>query len=161
MNDVTSPLSDAFLKVLEQGLSDDCMARVKKQLHSILDDVETDLDYRMKDDMQANLTSYVQDMAEKAVDALLRGNDDLMCHYLKCVPGYYTGRDSDSRTSLGPVIHGKMFEYDPILLRREIVDAHADRLKNERILDLESQVRALVNQVNELERQKERLREQL
>ena len=49
------------------------------------------------------------------------------------------------------VIHGSIFETDVMKLRRRIVEANVDLLKDERILDLESQVEGLRKQIVDLE----------
>jgi hypothetical protein len=77
-----------------------------------------------------------------------------MIRYLGC--DGYTGRDRDHS-----VIHGTLFETGAIALRRKMAEAHTDLIQNERILDLEDQVRSLVNQINEKDRMIALLREDL
>lgn len=133
-------------EVLEQGFTDQAVAALRKKVSEITNDIETDLDYRLKENMSANLAGWITDMAECAVSELLKGNDERMRSYLSAREGYYTGRDRDHQ-----VIHGRLFETGAIELRKQIVDAHAELLKSERVLDLEDQVRSLVSQVNKLE----------
>jgi len=52
------------------------------------------------------------------------------------------------------VIRGKLFETGAIELRKQIVDAHAELLKAERILDLEDQLKSLVGQLKKMEAEK-------
>lgn len=59
------------------------------------------------------------------------------------------------------VIHGQLFEQGAVRLRKEIVDAHRDLLVNERILDLEDQVRSLVVQVNKANAEKDAMWERV
>ena len=100
---------------------------------------------------------------------LLAGNEKMMRQYLSCSEGCWNGR-SDGEGSWGrkremhewhPVIHGKMSEAAAVELRRDIVNAHRDLLVNERILDLEDQVKALVAQLNKLNAEKEGLYQRL
>lgn len=51
------------------------------------------------------------------------------------------------------LIHGSLFETDAIELRRKIVEAHVELLRDERIADLESIVAGLTKQVRELDKQ--------
>jgi hypothetical protein len=95
-------------------------------------------------------------MAQRTVEEMLAGNEEQMRRYLKCESGRWNGR-SDGDQGWGrqreahewhSVIHGRLFEQGAVALRKQIVDAHRDLLVNERILDLEDQVRSLVAQVN-------------
>jgi hypothetical protein len=143
----------AMAKVLEKGLTDRTMEHVKKQLKSVLDDIESDIDFQMKENIAGNLSHFVCDMANKVVAALLAGDEKLMRQYLSCEEYGYLGRNHTT------VIHGKLFESSPIEIRRKIVEAFPDLLKTERILDLESQVEALVKEVNREKARAEEIRE--
>lgn len=81
------------------------------------------------------------------------GDEDTMRTRLSCIEGNWTGRDREH-----PVIHGRLFEQGAIALRKQIVDAFPDLLKNERILDLEDQIKSLTSQVNKLNADMERER---
>jgi hypothetical protein len=145
-------LSDA----IEAGMTEEVMGRVKKKFRDAMEDLEGDLDYGLKERLASNLSDFICSSAERAVEQLLAGNEERMRSYLSAKDGGYTGRDRDHQ-----VIHGKLFETGPIELRRKIVEAHTDLLKNERILDLEDQLKALVAQVNKLESRNANLNEEL
>jgi len=55
----------------------------------------------------------------------------------------------------------KLHEWAFIDLRRQIVDAHRDLLVNERIRDLEDQVKSLVAQVNKVIAEKDAMWERV
>lgn len=167
---VDQELQDKLRTVLDGGISEDAMKAVKKATDSILYDIESDLMYRLKDELAPNLVAWVSDMAQRSVEQLLEGNEDQMRRYLSCEKrGYWNGRSDGDHTGARqrsvhewhPVIHGSLFEQGCVALRKKIVDAHRDLLVNERILDLEDQVRALVAQVNKEKVEKERLGERL
>lgn len=145
-------LSDA----IETGMTDEVMGRVKKKFREAMEDLESDLDYGLKERLSSNLADFICSSAERAVEQLLAGNEDRMRSYLHAKDGGYTGRERDHQ-----VIHGRLFETGPMELRKQIVEAHAELLKTERILDLESQVRSLVDQVNKLENRNANLNEEL
>lgn len=145
-------LSDA----IEAGMTEEVMGRVKKKFRDVMDDLESDLDYGLKERLSSNLSDFICSSAESAIRQLLAGNEERMRSYLSAKDGCYTGRDRDHS-----VIHGKLFETGPLELRKQIVEAHAELLKSERILDLESQVASLVQQVNKLERLNDNLNEEL
>lgn len=168
MDGLDTSLAERLTETLRAGLTENAMAALKKQVETILYDIETDIDYRLKDDLAPNLTAYVVDMAKRTVDAILAGNQREMERYLGCERGHWTGR-SDSpeygrkreADEWHPVIHGQLFEQGAVALRKQIVEAHPDLLKDQRILDLEDQVRSLVAQVNKEHANSERLAEEL
>lgn len=133
----------AMANLLAEGLTEQALTKIKKQVKDICDEIESDLDWGIKDNLSGNLADHVCNMANKAVEALLSGDEKLMRQYLSCREYGYNGRDHQHQ-----VIHGTLSEYGPFTLRKQIVDAFPELLKTERILDLESQVAALVKQVN-------------
>lgn len=145
-------LSDA----IEAGFTEETVKRIKKKFDEIVYDIETDIEFGLKERLSTQLADFICSSAEHAVKQLLAGNEERMRSYLSAKDGGYTGRDRDHQ-----VIHGKLFETGPLELRKQIVDAHAELLKNERILDLEDQVRSLVEQVNKLERHNANLVQEL
>lgn len=145
-------LSDA----IEAGMTEEVMGRVKKKFREAMEDLEGDLDYGLKERLSSNLSDFICASAERAIEQLLAGNEERMRAYLCAQDGGYTGRDRDH-----PVIQGKLFETGPLELRKQIVDAHAELLKSERIIDLESQVRSLVGQINTLENRNANLNQEL
>lgn len=159
MEEIATKLRDALAK----GISEDAMKHVKKATDDILCTIEGDLDYRLKDELAPNLSSFVVEMAKRTVEMLLAGNEDQMRRYLGCERGHYNGRSDGDTWRPRPihewhsVIHGKLFEQGHLAVRKAIVEAHADLLKNERILDLEDQVKALVEQVNKANSEREKM----
>jgi hypothetical protein len=158
-----------------KGISEDAMKAVKKATDTILYDIQGDLEYRLKDELAPLLVGWVADMAQRAVEMMLEGNEDQMRRYRGCEKrgkdGQYigwTGR-SDSEVygrkreahEWHSVIHGRLFLQGAVELRKKIVDAHRDLLVNERIIDLEDQVKALVAQVNRKQDEIERLGDRL
>ena len=140
MNPIRQELQDA----IEASLTEEALAGLMKKARDIADSMVENVEYGIKSDMAYNLASYVERMATDAIEAILKGNEDQMRRYLSCEHGGYTGRDRGH-----PVIHGKLFECGAIELRKSIVEAHAELLKNERIMDLEDQVKSLVSQINQ------------
>ena len=160
----TDAMRDQLTQTLEKGLTDDCMASIKNQLGRMLEEIEGDIEYRLKDDLAPNLSSYVVEMAKKTIDAILAGNDEEMRRYLGCERGCWTGR-SDSlqygrkreMDEWHPVIRDHLFEQGAIALRHLLVSAHTDLIASQRILDLEDQVRSLTAQVNKATAEKDEM----
>ena len=140
-----SDTGDAIQSLVEKALSGDAEKHLKKMCQDITDDIYGYIEYQLRDDLTANLASLVQQMVDKAITALLNGDEELMRQYLACQEYGYTGRQVMERSI---VIHGILQEHEPLVLRRKLVDRYADILKTERILDLEAQVAALVTEVN-------------
>ena len=159
---IDETLRDALTATLQAGLTDDAVAAVRKSLNEATTRVLDDLEWQIKDEFAGYLSTYVAEMAGRAVTELLAGNEALMRRYLNCERDSFTCR-SDSGIMpreidrAHPVIHGVLYEGTIIELRRKIVEAHRDLIANERILDLEDQVKSLVAQVNQLEAKNERL----
>jgi hypothetical protein len=168
MDKIDKELREGLEQVLRSAISEDTMGRVKKAASSIADEIESDLMYRAEDYLAYNLAERIAHMAERAVEEMLNGNEDQMRRYLSCEKraesGEWIGWTGRSTGYVGPnrdierqhpVIHGKLFEQGAVELRKKLVDAHRDLLVNERILDLEDQVRSLVAQVNKASREKD------
>lgn len=168
MDDLNKDLVNKLNDILEQGISKDALKAVTKSADEIIERITDNVLYNLKDNLASELSCYVNEMAEKTVREMLNGNEDQMRHYLGCKNGYWTGR-SDSPEygrkreahEWHSVIHGKLFEQGSIAIRKAVVDANADLLKNERILDLEDQVKSLVAQVNKANAEKDAMWERL
>jgi hypothetical protein len=140
-------LADSIQRFLDE---EDSLKGLKSKVSDALIEAQANLEYWIQSDMANNLAAFVHQMAKEAIEAMLNGDEDTMRRHLHCQRGYYTGRDREH-----PVIHGKLFETGAIELRKGIVNAHPELLKNERILDLEDQVASLVKQVNDAEQRTE------
>lgn len=116
--------------------------RYKKSRQRLLDDMWDEMQSSIIDNMPEALEMLVRDMADRAVNAMLKGQPQEVRRYLK-LDGW-TGRDRDHQ-----VIHGKLHEPDTMTLRAEVARANEALLRDERILDLEDQVASLVRTVNE------------
>lgn len=149
MNDIRSNLEDALSEVLNEST----LANVKGQLSKAMDEALEGFEYSIKTDLAYNLARMTERQAEEAIKAMFEGNEDQMRQHLSCQAGRYTGRDTNHS-----VIHGRLFETGALELRKKVVDAFPELLKNERILDLEDQVKSLVSQVRTLEAKNEDLR---
>lgn len=163
---IDQKLVEILQGVLAAGISDAGMERIQKSVDTIRYDIEGDIMYRLKDELAPMLADWAKDMAQRAVEELLAGNEAQMRRYLSCDSGW-TGRSTGITFAprdieqQHPVIHGELFEQGCVELRRDIVNAHRDLLVNERILDLEDQVKSLVAQVNKVNAEKENLWERL
>lgn len=89
------------------------------------------------------------DRAKKFLEAVLAGKPDAAAN-LFGLTGF------DGRSIERPVIHGKIFEADPVKLRRELVEAHADLLRDARITDLENLLEQARKQVESYQKEEQR-----
>lgn len=147
--DMTALLGES----LEAALTPEALAKLRKKLTDAMVDIGDELEYNLKDSLANSLASHAESMADAIVTALLLGDEDRLRFYLKCPVGGFTGRDGDKQY----VIRGELHESGGIEIRHRIVDAYAELLKTERILDLESQVRGLTSAVAKLEATIERI----
>lgn len=137
---------------LEKGLTDEAMEKFKRRIKDVASDLESDMDYSIKESLAGNLVYFVEEMAKGIIKALLAGDEKQMRRYLMC--DGYCARSDDGYTrpwSLAEAHPAARIEEgreaEPIRLRRSIVEAHRDLIISERIKDLEDQVRSLVAQV--------------
>lgn len=134
-------LRSAVESAITEGFRDETLAKVKNQIKTVFDEAQSDFEYWIKADIPYNLARFVEQMADQAITAMLKGDDAEMRRRLSCMEGSYTGRDRDHH-----VIRGKLFETGALELRKQIIDAHAPLLKEQRILDLEDQLASVVKQ---------------
>lgn len=134
---------DRMSELMDSALSDDVRARLKKKADVIAEEFSSHVEYWITDHLGYYLAQYIHDHADRAIESMLAGNEEMFRRYLKCQDGGWNGRDSEHS-----VIHGRLFEADCIEVRRKLCEAFPDLLKTERILDLEDQVRSLVVQNN-------------
>lgn len=118
----------------------------------IADLVELEFD-RLESDADYFLTQTAARRAEAFLEKVLEGDDDAAKELL----GGKNDRYRDSGYKKGEpwcsLIHGRLFETGGIALRRQIVEANADLIRNERIADLESIVDGLTQQIQKAERE--------
>jgi hypothetical protein len=177
MTDKIDPeMTKALADILAAGFGEHAEKAIKKKLDEVNWAIEEHLMWNLKDNLAPFLAEHAADMAQKAVEQILEGNEDQMRRYLSCEKrgpdGQYigwTGRSDAPSYGMRqreahewhPIIHGKLFEQGAVALRKKIVDAHADLLKDERIRDLEDQVKSLVEQNNRMEAEKNRMWERV
>jgi hypothetical protein len=147
----------ALYAAIDAALPDDKLEPLKKKASDLAESIVEDIEYSLRDNLASNLSYHVREMAGRAVEALLEGNESEMIRWLSCDKRGWTGRsDGYGEREIErqhPVIHGKLFEQGCVLLRKKIAEAHRDLIASERILDLEDQVKSLVAQNNKLERE--------
>ena len=89
--------------------------------------------------------------AENFFKRLMRGDEQAaMALFGNASCDRYRNSGCDQGKPWAKLIHGHLFETNGITLRRQIVEAYPELLRNERIADLESIVDGLTRQVREL-----------
>lgn len=168
MYKIDEELRNAFEQEISKGLTEKAIENLQKDLRKVTDSFEDDFMWNLKDNLAQNLTGWVCDMAERAVEQMLAGNDDQMRRYLSCdkrgSDGQYigwTGRSDGYGSPSHSVIHGRLFEQGALELRKKVAQANEALLRDERIRDLEDQVKSLVEQVNKANAEKEKMWERV
>lgn len=145
---------DKLRELFDSALPEDVQKKLTKKAQDLAYDFRDSVEWWIKDELSEQLSGYVQDMTDRAIESMLAGNEEMFRRYLKCEKGGWNGRDGEQH-----VIHGRLFEANSVELRRKLSEAFPDLLKNERVLDLEAQVAGLVVEVNKREAEIERLQQ--
>lgn len=146
----------AFAKALQGpwDINDKRFDGIRKAMKDVFDRAAEDFQYWVEQDLAENIAYSAMHTVERIMEAIMSGDENEFKRWVK-IDGY-NGRDDKPKDV---VIHGKLFEYGPIGLRRKMCDAHPEVLKNERILDLEYQLAGAVEQIAKLQREVEFHRE--
>lgn len=168
MDKIDEALRNGLERSIEAGLTEQALEGFTKQIKNLSAEFEDSLLWSLKDNLAYNLAAWTVDMAERAVEQLLLGNEDQMRRYLSCdkrgSDGQYigwTGRSDGYGNPRHSIIHGRLFESSAIELRRKVAQANEALLRDERIRDLEDQVKSLVAQVNKADAEKEQMWQRL
>lgn len=151
VHDYTPEPTEAAKSFIAQGRKE----KIKRELEELVND-EFD---RLEEYADEFISQTAARRAEKFLERVLKGDPDAAMALLGDKSG------GDRRRLLGTeqgrpwagLIHGRLFESAGISLRRKLVEAHADLVRNERIADLESIVEGLSAQVRELQAERDRL----
>lgn len=132
----------------------------RKQIKGVIEQLVDDEFERLEEYANEFISQTAAARAEKFLERVLRGDDDAAMALLGDRNGgsRYHAFSSNAGKPWAELIHGKVFETGGIALRRLIVEAHADLLRNERIADLESVVAGLTQQVQKVTAELERCR---
>ena len=142
---------DEHGQVTQPFLAQNRRDAVKREIGGIVDD-EFD---RLGDYANTYISDVAADRAERFLERVLKGDEDAAMSLLGDKSGGMRIRQdgSDEGTPWARLIHGRLFETNPIKLRRQIVEAHADLITSERIADLEATVIGLSQQIRGLEKE--------
>ena len=133
----SSDPADAFGAAMERAVYNlEDRDGFMKARQTFMDSIWDEFKYSVIDKMPEALEMLVRDMSDRAVNAMLMGRPIEVKRYLN-LDGW-TGRTYEH-----PVINGKLMEPGPFELRRQVANANEKLLRDARILDLESQVKAL------------------
>lgn len=135
----------------------------KEQIKSVVEQLVEDEFDRLEEYADEYISQVAAHRAERFLERVLKGDDDAAMELLGDKRGgsRYRQMGYDDGKPWARLIHGRLFESGGVALRRQIVEAHAELLRNERIADLESVVEGLTQQVRELSVDLERCRERL
>ena len=76
MYKIDEELRKAFEEEVSKGLTEKAIDGLQKDLRKVADSFEDDFMWNLKDNLAYNMTAWVADMAERAVEQMLAGNDD-------------------------------------------------------------------------------------
>jgi hypothetical protein len=135
----------------------------KEQIKSAVEQLVEDEFERLREYGDEYISQVAAIRAERFLERVLNGDDDAAMALLGDKHGgsRYRQDGCNHGKPWANLINGRLFESGGVALRRRIVEAHAELLRNERIADLESVVAGLTQQVRELIADLERCRERL
>lgn len=137
----------------------------KAKMDDFVEEIYRAVEENFMDNLAVNVESRILQRCDYVIEDLLRGNLEMMKRYLKTEG--FNGRSDHDNTFIAnrapsefhPIIHGEFHENHMIELRKKIAEANAELIRDQRILDLEDQNKALLEHVNRVDRENERLRE--
>lgn len=132
--DAQRRISAALTEGLEQSAAGD---RFRKIVNDAINEVLDSAEYYVRDELGENLAWFVHDCFQRAVEAMLDGNEELFRRHLR-VEGHY-----DAREHLNVWHDGRMFEPKCLEIRRKLVEAYPDLIEQERVKDLGAQLEAV------------------
>ena len=130
--------------------------RTRKQLSAEIAEIINEEFDRLEEYANESISQTAAGRAEVFIERLLDGDEDAArMLFVNRNDRYRTGYEEGKPWA--SLIHGRLFETDGIVLRRRIVEAHSELIRNERIADLESIVEGLTLQIKDLEAQIKRM----
>ena len=135
-------------------LSDSHKKGIKSEIEQIVD---SEFD-RLEEYANEFICETAARRAEKFISRVLNGDNDAAKSLIDADGGRYRACGHDHGKPWASLIHGSLFETATVVLRRKIVEAHADLLRSQRIADLEATVEGLSIQIRELEADRDRWR---
>jgi len=142
---------------IEKFVSDN-KERFKKALENVFQEVFNEHHDWLEDNAPISLQEVAVERAKDLLDAVLKGDEQAAAALFECGDSSrYKQIGCDEGEPWACSIHGNLHLPSAQKLRQAIVEKHADLLKSERILDLESQVEGLRLQIVEANKRLENL----
>lgn len=147
-NDILRDRRHEICEALDTIIPDADMKKLEKQAQAIADEIASTVEYNIKENLAGWLADHVSSAASSVVEAILAGNESEARRRLSLKPeAYYDGRDFKPWFNTSSKLH----ESGPVELRRKIVEAHRDLITDQRIADLEAQLKGLVEKYYRIE----------
>jgi len=147
---------DELITKFVQGNKD----QFKKQLDSLMSEVFDQHHYWLEENAPISFAEESTARAKKLLTAVFDGDEEAAKSLFEA--GDESRRVGklwhDAGRPWSEIIHGKMHQPGAITLRQKLCELYPDLLKNERILDLESQVEAVTKQLAEANNDLSRMR---
>lgn len=132
----------------------------RKAMKRAVEEMVDDEFQRLEDYANDYITDVAARRAHDFLEAVLRGDENAAT---RLIGGTYADRyrkgGCDDGKPWASMIHGNLFTTQAVEIRRKIVEAHADLLRNARIADLEAVVDGLQQQIANQDAEIQRLRD--
>lgn len=136
--------ADECKRIANKILTPELLATLKKRLDDELSPLLENAVTAIEEESGDIVSNVAARRAEKFLEAVLAGDENAALN-LFGLSGF------NGRRTERPVIHGRIFESSPVKLRRQLVEAHADLLRDARIADLEALLEGARRQIVDLE----------
>lgn len=146
--EASEPLEEACRKAVTYFDSGDGRKHLENLAYELVNKVVDNV----KDDLASDVNNEAAERAEKFLQRVLGGDEDAAKALFDCGDqGRFEQYGAHAGRPWPKVYSGSLFQTSAASLRQQLVAAHADLLRSERIKDLEATVEGLRKQIVELE----------
>lgn len=148
-DDILRERRDEIRAALDLEIGEQDFKKLEKQARDLADEIAEGLLWNLKDNLGDWIASEIRSHAKQAVEAIIAGNMPEARRYLGLAPEGHDGRDWFDRPWFDT--SSRLHEFGGVALRRAIVEAHRDLITDERIADLEGQLKGLCQKFYSME----------
>lgn len=149
MSDVLAERRDEIRAALDLEIGEQDFKKLEKQSRALSEEISEGLLWNIKDNLGDWIASEIRHGAVQTIEAIIKGNMPEARRYLGLSPEGRDGREWFGK----PWFDGfsRLHEFGGVAVRHAIADAHKDLITDERIVDLEGQIKGLCEKYHRME----------